>query len=132
MKQKDNPKFSFLFGGEHFDYYTYKLTTEQLTLKKQQFEQNRQAGFNMQPTPSSNQQHPPNTIAPTTTSNNSNTNWPQFNQPPAISADTCTTQITFLQKQITQLQEQLQQSEKNLHAQREVIKINRKVIITAS
>lgn len=29
QKQKDNPKFSFLFGGEHFNYYQYKVTTEQ-------------------------------------------------------------------------------------------------------
>lgn len=28
-KQKENPKFSFLFGGEHFNYYQYKVTTEQ-------------------------------------------------------------------------------------------------------
>ena len=24
-KQKDNPKFSFLFGGEYYHYYTYKV-----------------------------------------------------------------------------------------------------------
>lgn len=24
-KQKDNPKFSFLFGGELFNYYQYKV-----------------------------------------------------------------------------------------------------------
>lgn len=35
-KQKDNPKFSFLFGGEHFNYYQYKVTTEQAILKQQQ------------------------------------------------------------------------------------------------
>ncbi len=29
QKQKDNAKFSFLFGGEHFNYYQYKVTTEQ-------------------------------------------------------------------------------------------------------
>lgn len=29
QKQKDNPKFSFLFGGEFFNYYQYKVTTEQ-------------------------------------------------------------------------------------------------------
>ena len=29
QKQKDNPKFSFLFGGEYFNYYQYKVTTEQ-------------------------------------------------------------------------------------------------------
>ena len=28
-KQKDNPRFSFLFGGEHFNYYQFKVTTEQ-------------------------------------------------------------------------------------------------------
>lgn len=28
-KQKDNPKFSFLFGGEFFGYYKYKLAIEQ-------------------------------------------------------------------------------------------------------
>lgn len=28
-KQKNNPKFSFLYGGEHFNYYQYKVTTEQ-------------------------------------------------------------------------------------------------------
>ena len=28
-KQKDNPKFSFLFGGNYFNYYQYKVTTEQ-------------------------------------------------------------------------------------------------------
>ncbi|GFG34350.1 hypothetical protein Cfor_08964 [Coptotermes formosanus] len=33
-KQKGNPKFSFLFGGEHFNYYQYKVTTEQAILKQ--------------------------------------------------------------------------------------------------
>lgn len=28
-KQKDNPKFSFLFGGEYFSYYKCKLALEQ-------------------------------------------------------------------------------------------------------
>ena len=28
-KQKNNPKFSFLFGGQHYNYYQYKLSTEQ-------------------------------------------------------------------------------------------------------
>jgi calcium homeostasis ER protein len=31
LKQKDNPKFSFLFGGEYNDYYNYKLATEHLS-----------------------------------------------------------------------------------------------------
>ncbi|XP_033210544.1 calcium homeostasis endoplasmic reticulum protein isoform X2 [Belonocnema kinseyi] len=33
-KQKDNPKFGFLFGGEYFNYYQYKVTTEQAILKQ--------------------------------------------------------------------------------------------------
>lgn len=28
QKQQDNPKFSFLFGGEHFHYYQYKVNSE--------------------------------------------------------------------------------------------------------
>lgn len=27
-KQQQNPKFAFLFGGEHFNYYQYKLNYE--------------------------------------------------------------------------------------------------------
>lgn len=33
-KQKNNPKFSFLYGGEFFNYYQYKVTTEQAILKQ--------------------------------------------------------------------------------------------------
>jgi len=29
QKQQDNPKFSFLFGGEHYAYYQYKVQAEQ-------------------------------------------------------------------------------------------------------
>jgi len=29
QKQKDNPKFSFLFAGEYYNYYQYRVTTEQ-------------------------------------------------------------------------------------------------------
>ena len=31
-KQKNNPKFAFLFGGQHYNYYQYKLTTEQQSM----------------------------------------------------------------------------------------------------
>ena len=27
-KQQDNPKFSFLFGGAHYNYYQFRLSTE--------------------------------------------------------------------------------------------------------
>ncbi|XP_042906574.1 calcium homeostasis endoplasmic reticulum protein isoform X1 [Parasteatoda tepidariorum] len=36
QKQKDNPKFSFLFGGTYFHYYQYRVTTEQAILKQKQ------------------------------------------------------------------------------------------------
>ena len=28
LKQKDNPKFRFLFNGEHYNYYMYRLSFE--------------------------------------------------------------------------------------------------------
>lgn len=33
-KQRDNQKFGFLFGGEYFNYYQYRVTTEQAILKQ--------------------------------------------------------------------------------------------------
>lgn len=33
-KQRDNPKFGFLFGGEYFNYYQFRVTTEQAILKQ--------------------------------------------------------------------------------------------------
>jgi calcium homeostasis endoplasmic reticulum protein len=35
LKQKDNPKFAFLFGGEYYQYYQYRLSIE----RQQQFSQ---------------------------------------------------------------------------------------------
>lgn len=32
-KQDGNPKFSFLFGGKYYDYYSYKVTIEQQLLR---------------------------------------------------------------------------------------------------
>ena len=46
-KQRDNPRFQFLFGGEHYHYYTYKVNAEQAILR-----QNR-------PPPSMHNQSPP-------------------------------------------------------------------------
>ncbi|KAG8195617.1 hypothetical protein JTE90_017913 [Oedothorax gibbosus] len=36
QKQKDNPKFSFLFGGTYFHYYQYRVTSEQAIIKQKQ------------------------------------------------------------------------------------------------
>ncbi|XP_056635772.1 calcium homeostasis endoplasmic reticulum protein isoform X1 [Diorhabda sublineata] len=35
-KQKGNPKFQFLYGGEYYNYYQYKVSTEQAIFKQQQ------------------------------------------------------------------------------------------------
>ncbi|GIY43811.1 calcium homeostasis endoplasmic reticulum protein [Caerostris extrusa] len=43
QKQKDNPKFSFLFGGNYFHYYQYRVTTEQAILKQKQRMEQQQA-----------------------------------------------------------------------------------------
>ena len=40
QKQKDNPRFSFLFGGEHFNYYQYRMTTEQASKYESLFTRN--------------------------------------------------------------------------------------------
>ncbi|KAK4325591.1 hypothetical protein Pmani_003834 [Petrolisthes manimaculis] len=55
-KQKENPKFSFLFGGEYFNYYQYKVTTEQAILKHRQArEQQQQQAQQQQPQPQPSQ-----------------------------------------------------------------------------
>jgi hypothetical protein len=40
LKQKDNPRFNFLFNGEHYNYYAYRLGFERdlCKLKKIKFE----------------------------------------------------------------------------------------------
>ena len=38
-KQKGNPKFQFLFGGEYYHYYMYKVNTEQAIIRQQQQQQ---------------------------------------------------------------------------------------------
>ena len=38
QKQEGNPKFGFLFGGEHFGYYTFKVRAEQ-QIQRSQLEQ---------------------------------------------------------------------------------------------
>lgn len=42
QKQMDNPKFQFLFGGEYYGYYTYRVTTEQAIMKHQSMRQQQQ------------------------------------------------------------------------------------------
>ena len=47
-KQKGNPKFSFLFSGDYYHYYTYKVNTEQ-AIQRQKAQQQQQMGYQQQP-----------------------------------------------------------------------------------
>lgn len=99
QKQKDNPKFSFLFGGEFFNYYQYKVTTEQAVAKKQQQQMMQQQQMVQQVMT----QQPLPTAPP----------WQQPQQP--------NQQVQNLQQQIAQhqamMEQQIKQSEQNLAAQ---------------
>lgn len=35
QKQKGNAQFAFLYGGQHYNYYQYRVTTEQIIQKSQ-------------------------------------------------------------------------------------------------
>lgn len=103
-KQKGNPKFQFLYGGEYFNYYQYKVTTEQAS------------------------KHPnlktPNTNKTRTASSavlkqqgvlcNTPANW----NPPPVPSNPELDQIA--QQQDT-LRDQIKQSEQNLSAQHAVL-----------
>ena len=43
-KQENNPKFGFLWGGPYFNYYTYKVTTEQTLMRHRQNQNNGNPG----------------------------------------------------------------------------------------
>ncbi|VDN08808.1 unnamed protein product [Dibothriocephalus latus] len=43
-KQRDNPKFSFLYGGEFCDYYYHKVEEERSLIQKQQQQQSGPGG----------------------------------------------------------------------------------------
>ncbi|KAL1378409.1 hypothetical protein pipiens_003993 [Culex pipiens pipiens] len=118
-KQKGNAKFAFLYGGEYYNYYQYKVATKQQALMKQQ-------GGGMNPF---NQQQQQNQQ-----SQNSN-QMPQIwsnpppgpqvapQQPPpqpAINAQIAA-QIEAITTQQNALREQIRQSDINLQAQHGVL-----------
>ena len=47
QKQQDNPKFSFLFGGENYNYYQYKVQTEQASKLSDQLGQKEKVCFRL-------------------------------------------------------------------------------------
>jgi calcium homeostasis ER protein len=139
-KQKGNPKFSFLFGGEYYHYYTYKVNAEQaiLRLKSQQQQQQQHMGYShlggqqqsgdwSQPdaTWSSGPQRTqhPRLMDVQTYPVQSNLSAPGVVIPqhlgsgPLPDVDKLREQISEASAQIHTLQEQIRQSESNLAAQ---------------
>lgn len=131
-KQKDNPKFSFLFGGEHFNYYQYKVTTEQAILKQKSKH------------PTNAGSLPDHTVLQISSLQNSNSSamdisaavsaaqWlaSQQHQQTAVSStpaavvnvsSSTSASLESIAQQIRVLREQIQQSEQNLAAQHAVL-----------
>ncbi|XP_074640155.1 calcium homeostasis endoplasmic reticulum protein-like [Tubulanus polymorphus] len=96
-KQKDNPKFSFLFGGENFNYYQYRVTSEQAIIKQQN---QVLAQHGQPPPPQMWQTPPPGVVVP----------------PPQTVVGPPPPDPQF-QVQMDQLHGQIKQSEQNLAAQ---------------
>ena len=108
LKQKDNPKFRFLYGEQYFDYYTYKVGVERDMIHFQQHQQQQQQQQQQQMLQQPSYAHPP----------------ADFSMPPMINL---AESITALQAKIDTLKSQINESETNLNAQNEVFKIKKKV-----
>ncbi|KAF7279182.1 hypothetical protein GWI33_007591 [Rhynchophorus ferrugineus] len=94
IKQKGNPKFQFLYGGEYFNYYQYKVTTEQAIVNQQQ-----------------QQQQQPTAVAESNS----------WNTPPPNIPNQRNIEIDHIIQQQDALREQIKQSEQNLTAQHTVL-----------
>lgn len=103
-KQKDNPKFEFLFGGRHFDYYLYKVTTEQSILKQNSVREMAQAAVANNAV--STQQLNMAAAA---------TQWLNLNQTNDCQSTTIT--LESLNAQQSNLQQQIAQAEQNFNSQ---------------
>ena len=93
-KQRDNPKFQFLYGGEYYNYYQYKVSEEQTLIKQQEMIQQSQ------------NQHQPTWLPP---SPGLNSEIEQINQ-----------QIESLHEQIQQSEQNLQAQHTVLLQQQQV------------
>ncbi|XP_039430231.1 calcium homeostasis endoplasmic reticulum protein isoform X2 [Culex pipiens pallens] len=116
-KQKGNAKFAFLYGGEYYNYYQYKVATKQQALMKQQ-------GGGMNPfNQQQNQQSQNSNQMPQIWSNPPPGPQVAPQQPPpqpAINAQIAA-QIEAITTQQNALREQIRQSDINLQAQHGVL-----------
>lgn len=103
-KQRDNARFSFLFGGEYYNYYQFKLNSERDFLRQKSMEQ---------------LSHPPPQIPQIP---------PQiYSQPPSINQ--VVNQQQNAQNQINELQDQIRQSLDNLNAQHQMLNGQQQMMI---
>lgn len=159
QKQKDNPRFSFLFGGEYYNYYQFKVNSEKAFLRQKEMEQLNHPNLNHQNLnhPNLNHQnmpHPSQTIPhslanqlPPTSINQSI--FSQHQQPPplpspqqnpianaqvsaAVCAAVAAAQKQLQQKtqnQINELQDQIRQSLDNLQSQHQMLTNQQQLLI---
>jgi calcium homeostasis ER protein len=118
-KQEDNPRFYFLFGGEFFNYYKFRVSQEQALIRNNQELQQQQQHLSVGQ-PFLNQQMlssgPPQSQPPIWQNNGIN------NMNNSLAPNVLT-------QQINELQEQIRQSETNLSAQHQVLMQQQKCLI---
>lgn len=127
-KQKGNPKFQFLYGGEYFNYYQYKVTTEQaseclvpLRCAKVVSITNVHISVLKQQGIVTNNWNPP---PPSSATNNAVTT--------ATIPNINSAEIEQITQQQEALQEQIKQSEQNLSAQHAVLLQQQQVQVEAA
>ncbi|XP_055619034.1 calcium homeostasis endoplasmic reticulum protein [Toxorhynchites rutilus septentrionalis] len=124
-KQKGNSKFAFLYGGEYYNYYQYKVLSKQQSMMKQQgghlpaLMGQQMNAFNTHQPVQQTQQPSQNNQIPQIWSNPPPAQAAQPQQP-VISAQ-ISAQIETIATQQSTLREQIRQSELNLQAQHGVL-----------
>lgn len=131
-KQKGNPKFAFLYGGEFFNYYQYKVASKQAMIKQQGGhlpthlnQQHNIFNQSQQQNQSSQQHNQTSSQMPQIWSNppppQPNVQQQQQQQQQAVINSQITAQIEAINTQQNALREQIRQSELNLQAQHGVL-----------
>ncbi len=125
-KQEDNPRFYFLFGGEFFNYYKFRVSQEQTLIRKSQELQQQQQ--------QQHQQHQHLSVGQPFLNQQMLSSGPPQSQPPiwqnnGINNMNNTLPPNVLTQQMNELQEQIRQSETNLSAQHQVLMQQQKCLI---
>lgn len=124
QKQRDNPRFEFLFGGNYYNYYQFKLNSEREFLRHKT---NIETQLNHPPPPIQippllHPNQPPPSIPPPQLINNN-----QANNAVAVVNQSINQQKT--QNQINELQDQIRQSLDNLNAQHQMLTNQQQLLI---